>query len=330
MNDLPQGNYPRDTGSFPWFMSVLAAILLLLLGLPIVALFLRALSVIAEHPIMIFSQPVIAAATLSLGTTAVSVLIVVAVGTPAAYVFARYEFPFKSILNFLIELPIVMPPVVAGLALLMAFGRRGLLGPPLALLGIELPFSSAAVVIAQVFVASPFYIRAAQARFASIPYEIEEAASIDGAGSWRILTDVSIPLSLPSLSIGLVLSWARALGEFGATIFCWQSTGPHADNASSRLWGFGARYTGCDLGRHCPHWSCGCCPHQYALACARSQQRWGRSSFLLLRWSESCPEWIVRYSVVLLHRVQWSTIPEWKSCPLIRGGFAAEWPQSQL
>jgi molybdate transport system permease protein len=111
-----------------------------------------------------------------------------------------------------------MPPVVAGLALLMAFGRRGLLGPPLALLGIELPFSSAAVVIAQVFVASPFYIRAAQARFASIPREIEEAASIDGAGSWRILTDVSVPLSWPSLSIGIVLSWARALGEFGATI----------------------------------------------------------------------------------------------------------------
>jgi molybdate transport system permease protein len=199
-------------------MSALAAALLLLLGLPILALFLRALNVIAERPIMIFSQPVIAAAILSLGTTAVSVLIIVVLGTPAAYVFARYEFPFKAILNLLIELPIVMPPVVAGLALLMAFGRRGLLGPPLALLGIELPFSSAAVVIAQVFVASPFYIRAAQARFASIPREIEEAASIDGAGSWRILTDVSIPLSWPSLSIGLVLSWARALGEFGATI----------------------------------------------------------------------------------------------------------------
>jgi molybdate transport system permease protein len=218
MNDLPQGNYPHDTGSFPWFMRVLAAILLLLLGLPIVALFLRALTVIVERPVMIFSQPVIAAAILSLGTTAVSVLIIVVLGTPAAYVFARYEFPFKAILNLLIELPIVMPPVVAGLALLMAFGRRGLLGPPLALLGIELPFSSAAVVIAQVFVASPFYIRAAQARFASIPREIEEAASIDGAGSWRILTDVSVPLSWPSLSIGIVLSWARALGEFGATI----------------------------------------------------------------------------------------------------------------
>jgi len=218
MSEHPQEKYPHDTGSLPWFMSVLAAALLLLLGLPIAALFLRALSVIAERPVMIFSQPVIAAATLSLGTTAVSVLVIVILGTPAAYVFARYEFPFKSVLNLLIELPVVMPPVVAGLALLIAFGRRGLLGPPLALLGIELPFSSAAVVIAQVFVASPFYVRAAQVRFASIPRELEEAASIDGAGSWRILTDVSIPLSLPSLLIGLVLSWARALGEFGATI----------------------------------------------------------------------------------------------------------------
>ncbi len=199
-------------------MSVLAAGMLLLLGIPIIALLLRTLSVSVEQPLMMFSQPVIAAAVLSLGTTAISVLFIILLGTPAAYVFARYEFPFKSILNLLIELPIVMPPVVAGLALLIAFGRRGLLGPPLAVLGIELPFSTAAVVIAQVFVASPFYIRAAQARFASMPRELEEAASIDGAGSWRILTDVFLPLSWPSLLIGLVLSWSRALGEFGATI----------------------------------------------------------------------------------------------------------------
>ena len=199
-------------------MTALAACMLLLLGLPVAALLLRTASVSFAEPLMMFSQPVVAAATLSLGTTAISVLIIILLGTPVAYVFARYEFPLKSVLNLLIELPIVMPPVVAGLALLIAFGRRGLFGPPLAILGIELPFSSAAVVIAQVFVASPFYIRAAQTRFASIPRELEEAASIDGAGSWRIFTDVFLPLSRASLLIGLVLSWARALGEFGATI----------------------------------------------------------------------------------------------------------------
>ncbi|MCB0033882.1 MAG: ABC transporter permease subunit, partial [Anaerolineales bacterium] len=116
------------------------------------------------------------------------------------------------------ELPIVMPPVVAGLALLSAFGRRGLLGAPLAELNITITFTWWAVVLAQVFVSAPFYIRAAQTRFSSLPRELEEAASIDGADGWRVLWYVTLPLSGRALIIGLVLSWARALGEFGATI----------------------------------------------------------------------------------------------------------------
>ncbi|NDJ51805.1 MAG: molybdate ABC transporter permease subunit [Chloroflexi bacterium] len=144
--------------------------------------------------------------------------VIVAIGTPLAYLFARFQFPLKRILNTLIELPIVMPPVVAGLALLMAFGRRGLLGAPLEMLGITLPFSLAAVLMAQVFVSAPFYIRAAQLKFQSIPRELEEAASIDGADRWREFWFVTLPLSLPGLLMGLILSWARALGEFGATI----------------------------------------------------------------------------------------------------------------
>jgi molybdate transport system permease protein len=111
-----------------------------------------------------------------------------------------------------------MPPVVAGLALLMACGRRGLLGQPLAVVGITLPFTSMAVIIAQVFVSAPFFIRTAQTGFQAIPRELEDAASIDGADSWRVVWHVTLPLSGRSLLTGLVLSWARALGEFGATI----------------------------------------------------------------------------------------------------------------
>ncbi|NJN83166.1 MAG: molybdate ABC transporter permease subunit, partial [Caldilineaceae bacterium] len=127
-------------------------------------------------------------------------------------------FPFKRALNIIVMLPIVLPPVVAGLALLMAFGRRGLLGPTLAGWGISLPFTPAAIVLAQVFVSAPFYIRTVQARFESIPREIEDAASIDGANEWQISGRITLPLSRHAMLTGLFLSWARALGEFGATI----------------------------------------------------------------------------------------------------------------
>ena len=167
---------------------------------------------------LLFDGSVFQALRLSLITTAVSMFFIVLLGTPLAYSFARYDFPLKRPLNVLVELPIVLPPVVAGLALLMAFGRRGLLGSTLAIFGISLPFTPAAIILAQVFVSSPFYIRAVQNRFASVPVEIEDAASIDGAGSWRILRSITLPLSRQAMLTGLLLSWARALGEFGATI----------------------------------------------------------------------------------------------------------------
>ncbi len=195
----------------------LAALGLGLLILPPVALILRAVTGFA-HPDGLLGWPLVSALSLSLGTTALSMGVVVILGLPLAYAFARYEFPLKRLLNLLVELPIVMPPIVAGLALLMAFGRRGLLGPPLETVGITLPFSTAAVIVAQVFVSMPFFVRAAQIRFESIPRELEEAASIDGAGSWRVFWHVTLPLSGTGLLAGLVLSWARALGEFGATI----------------------------------------------------------------------------------------------------------------
>jgi molybdate transport system permease protein len=199
-------------------MGSLSAILLALLALPLIALAWRAVLGALDRPLAGFDAPILDAITLSLSTTALSTLLITLLGTPVAYVFARYRFPFKRALNVLVELPIVMPPVVAGLALLMAFGRRGLLGGPLSRLGIALPFTTAAVILAQVFVAAPFYIRAAQHRFQAIPRELEQAAAIDGAGTWRVFTDVLLPLSWHGLLAGLILSWARALGEFGATI----------------------------------------------------------------------------------------------------------------
>ncbi|HQA66724.1 MAG TPA: ABC transporter permease [Aggregatilineales bacterium] len=198
-------------------VGVLAAVMLALLVVPIAALVLRALAGRGSLPALL-SQPLADAVLLSLITTSLSALLIVALGMPLAYVFARYRFPLKRVLNVLIEVPVVMPPVVAGLALLMTFGRRGVLGGVLAGAGVSLPFSAAAVVIAQVFVASPFFIRAAQVEFQSIPRELEEAASIDGATGVQTFLHVILPLSARGLLVGLVLSWARALGEFGATI----------------------------------------------------------------------------------------------------------------
>jgi molybdate transport system permease protein len=194
-----------------------AALMLSLLLVPLLALTLRALGDIHLAP-QLFEGSVFQAMRLSFLSTGVSMVIIILLGTPLAFAFARYDFPLKRVLNVLVELPIVLPPVVAGLALLMAFGRRGLLGETLAVFGISLPFTPAAIILAQVFVASPFYIRAVQNRFASIPAEIEDAAGIDGAGPWRIFHSITLPLSRQAMLTGLVLSWARALGEFGATI----------------------------------------------------------------------------------------------------------------
>jgi len=188
-----------------------------LLVVPLLAMFLRAVSD-PSRSLALMEGAVTSAVRLSLSTTLVSMVWVVLLGTPLAYAFARYHFPFKRAINVMVELPIVLPPVVAGLALLMAFGRRGLLGPYLAAFDISLPFTPAAIILAQIFVSSPFYIRAAQSRFESIPRDLEEAASMDGASEWQIMGAITLPLSSHALLTGLVLSWARALGEFGATI----------------------------------------------------------------------------------------------------------------
>ena len=116
------------------------------------------------------------------------------------------------------DLPIILPPTVAGLALLLAFGRRGTLGTPLEAIGITIPFTTFAVVLAQTFVAAPLYIRSLRAGFASVDRTVEEAAEVDGASRFTLLTRVTLPLAAPAVGAGLALAWARALGEFGATI----------------------------------------------------------------------------------------------------------------
>lgn len=204
-------------GAHPLVM-VGAGVMMAGLILPVIALAWRTLAASGGGTPVLLGSAVVSAMSLSLTTAAVSMLVIVLLGTPLAYAFARYRFPLKRPLNVFVELPIVMPPVVAGLALLMTFGRRGLLGPPLNAAGISLPFSPAAVVIAQVFVSAPFFIRAAQTQFEATPRELEEAAGIDGAGSWRTFWRVTLPLSRRGLLAGLLLSWARAVGEFGATI----------------------------------------------------------------------------------------------------------------
>lgn len=155
---------------------------------------------------------------LSLVTTSLAMAGIVAFGTPVAYLLARYEFPGRRVLDALVDLPVVLPPVVAGFALLLVFGRNGLIGGPLSDAGIDLAFTTTAVVLAQMFVATPFYVRALKVGFGAVPRELEAAALIDGADRWRAFWRVTWPLSVPAFTEGLVLAWSRALGEFGATI----------------------------------------------------------------------------------------------------------------
>jgi molybdate transport system permease protein len=196
--------------------AVLAGMMALFLIVPFIALIWRAFTLEGHLAATTFS--VFSAVMLSLGTTSLTMLLILVLGTPLAYILARYNFPLKRLLTIFIEIPIVMPPVVAGLALLAAFGRRGLLGMPLANLNITVTFTMIAVILAQLFTSSPFYIRAAQSRFESLPRTYEDAAAVDGAGRWETFRHVILPQSTQALLAGLILSWARALGEFGATI----------------------------------------------------------------------------------------------------------------
>ena len=203
--------------SIPPVVVVVAAIAVALLALPVVALLVNA--VVGGALAGALSDPaIVAALTLSLITTGVSLVITVVLGMPLAFVLARRRFPGSSLVEAIVDLPIVLPPSVAGLALLLAVGRRGLLGEPLHAVGIELPFTTVAVILAQTFVSAPFFIRAARSGFVGVDSDLEDAARCDGADEWAVVRRITVPLAGAALASGLVLSWARAMGEFGATI----------------------------------------------------------------------------------------------------------------
>jgi molybdate transport system permease protein len=197
-------------------VAIMAILGLLFLIIPIVALIVRAIQTQAWEEMA--GSSLIPAILLSLFTTSITMLLTLLVGTPLAYFLARREFAGKRLISVFVELPVVLPPAVAGLGLLVTFGRRGLFGSTLEAVGLSLPFSTAAVIIAQTFVAAPFYIRAAQVAFQTVDPEIEAAGRVDGAAGLVLFWEITLPISKRALGAGLALSWARALGEFGATI----------------------------------------------------------------------------------------------------------------
>jgi molybdate transport system permease protein len=202
-----------------WFVVALAGALtvaLAFLVVPVVAIFA------ATSPAELLSSLDDPAATdallLSLETTTIAIAIILAVGTPAAYLLATRSFPGRSLVLTLVELPLVLPPAVAGIGLLAAFGPAGILGGPLDGLHIRLVLEKAGVVVALVFVAAPFYLRQAQAAFAAVDVRWLEASRTLGVGEAGTFARIAIPAARPGLLAGLALAWGRALGEFGATL----------------------------------------------------------------------------------------------------------------
>jgi len=195
---------------------LLALPLVLFIALPILAIFLRtSLADLLEN---LNHTQVVKAVNLSLLTSLITTAVTWIFGTPVAYLLAQRRFRFHRLLDTLIDLPTVLPPAVAGVALLMAFGRRGLFGAWLETMDIQIPFTVIAVVMAQTFLAAPFYVKAAAIGFSAIDPELKQAAALDGASRAQIFRHITMPLSWTALLSGSVMTWARAMGEFGATI----------------------------------------------------------------------------------------------------------------
>lgn len=204
----------RSAGFIPF--AILAAGLLALLVVPFVAL---ALASTPAELLAGLRHPLVAPALwLSVRTTAISLLIVVLAGTPLAWYFARSRGRWVAVVEALVELPIVIPPAVVGIALLLTFGRSGVFGDWLAATGWSLPFTTRAVIVAQVVVSAPFYIQSATAGFRKVDDDLLLVARTLGASPARAFVRVAVPSALPALISGTALAWARAVGEFGATL----------------------------------------------------------------------------------------------------------------
>lgn len=164
------------------------------------------------------SGPARDALRLSLATSMSATGVAIILGVPLAWVQARVDYPGKRLVRALTTLPMVLPPVVGGVALLLALGRRGIVGSQLDHVGVHLPFTTAGAVVAETFVAMPFLVLTLEAAFRGVDHRLEDASRTLGAGRFTTFRRVTLPLVAPSLMAGTVLCWARALGEFGATI----------------------------------------------------------------------------------------------------------------
>jgi molybdate transport system permease protein len=197
-------------------LALAAALCLAFLTLPLLALLMR---VPFDTLLSYLAEPVVLdALRISLISSLTSLALMLLFGTPVAYLLGRYNFRGKAIVETLVELPLVLPPAVAGVALLFAFGRRTPVGDFLHSVNLDIAFTVFAVVLAQTFVAAPFYIRSARAGFQSVPRDLMEMAQTQGASSLQIFRHVVLPLALPGVAGGMVMAWARSVGEFGATI----------------------------------------------------------------------------------------------------------------
>ncbi|MEU2941131.1 ABC transporter permease [Nocardiopsis alba] len=210
----PSGN---GTARVPWVLVLPALIGLLFLLLPLVGLLVRAPWATMGRRIV--DPDVLTALWLSLSTSTAATLVSLVLGVPLAWSLARTEFPGRRLVRALVTVPLVIPPVVGGVALLLVLGRNGIVGQYLySWFGLTLPFTPAAVVVAQVFVAMPFLVIGVEGALRGADRRYEEAAATLGAGRVTVFTRVTLPMILPGIGAGAVLCWARALGEFGATI----------------------------------------------------------------------------------------------------------------
>jgi molybdate transport system permease protein len=207
----------RHAGRVPVALLVPAATGMVFLALPLAGLVLRAPW--TTLPQRLAEPGVLTALRLSLQTATLATVLCVALGVPLAWLLARVEFPGRKLVRALVTVPLVLPPVVGGVALLLVFGRRGVVGAWLdSAFGITLPFTTTGVILAEAFVALPFLVIAVEGALRGADTRYEEAAATLGASRWTTFTHVTLPLVAPGIAAGTVLCWARALGEFGATI----------------------------------------------------------------------------------------------------------------
>ncbi|GBD17343.1 Sulfate transport system permease protein CysW [bacterium HR26] len=207
----------RRRGWSSVFLLVPSVLCFLFLLLPPVALAWRALG-IPNALSYAGDRFFLDALRLTMVTSFVTVTTAILLGTPLAYLLARRRFPGRRLVELVVLLPVVLPPIIGGVALLMLFGRAGLLGHYLDAFGIQIPFTTLAVVLAQLFTSSPFYIRSVFLGFSNVAREIEEAARVDGCSPWQTFQHVTLRLALPSIVTGSMLCWAKAVSEFGATL----------------------------------------------------------------------------------------------------------------